>query len=1075
MKKIKLTIVILTLAIISSPFFGIADVRQTDTVTAISSALERGVIINPVDFGADPGGISDSTPAILAALDFARTISGPKTILFPFGRYHFRQEHAAHRIYRASNSLGGVLRSGDWLYGADSYIAILIEDIKDLTVDGQGSKMLFHDFTSPISIMRSENILVQNMNIDRINPNSVAFTVEEVPTPETRIVHISENANYRIEREGNNDFIRINHRGTDETTKGDWMVMEFQTNLRGATPTQTFWQWLPCRAHDFNDRYVALNSRFLQHHFFTGSSRRSEDVPETSHDKCLFRDAIAFKDLGNNRIAITYPSATTTQTFRLGQPNEATVTRTPPEPGFIIEYSCAARYSEAIFITESKDVVVNNIKFGYAQAWGTVTQMNHNLTFRNIDWSTYPGTARINSSSADTMQLVGTRGNLIVENSYFGPSSDDPINAHGNYLSVSQYMPRDRDAIYEFLYSHGATFGFQQFKVGDVVEIFHTTSMQSLGTAKVAEIVKQPDYKNQPSFLTEAEILELRKVMVRLDRNIELTPNSNPRSISPWSRDPGVDIYAHNRPSPQPLYIVENVTHAPNIYIRNNVFMSPATRTVLASSRKVVIEDNYFEGSASPALRLTPEAESQWFESGHATEMIIRGNVFYNLHAAAIMFATAPGNRLVNSNVIIEDNIFYIRDGNNNPIMDLAAIEGLVARNNRFYRETPNVNLTLTAANVANMAQGTTAQAVVGGHTDASNNTAQIIRLRNVIKNAAFYGNIYDNGLNAIIGGAHEGTPGHFPAGTTRLHGEVAIKDDKIVPSRAGLQNNHIPANGTIQYTSRNPGIASVSATGQITAVSPGTTEIYAFVAAADRVFRSNTVTVTVNNTGNRGTAIPNPVILENLRLGDSNALLRTLEIEGLSGVSSISGATASAFAFAPNVRAYQMLADFDENSIKLNALAASETATIEIEANRKIVSSGTSNFNGEIPLVNGYNLIRIVVYAENGVDRSIYRLVINKRALARYDAISISGISFNGVPLAGFNPNIQSYTIPSATESLELSVVPFNEFSQVDIVLDNLYHANTTNITVPPNVERIVVHISVNPDVIKSYVIVRE
>jgi hypothetical protein len=169
------------------------------------------------------------------------------------------------------------------------------------------------------------------------------------------------------------------------------------------------------------------------------------------------------------------------------------------------------------------------------------------------------------------------------------------------------------------------------------------------------------------------------------------------------------------------------------------------------------------------------------------------------------------------------------------------------------------------------------------------------------------------------------------------------------------------------------------------------------------------------------------------------------------------------------------MLADFDENSIKLNALAASDTATIEVEANSEVVSSGTSHFNGEIPLVNGYNFIRIVVYAENGVDRSIYRLVINKRALARYDAISISGISFNGVQLAGFNPNIQSYTVPSATESRELNVVPFNEFSRVDIVLDNIFHANTTSVTVPPSVERIVVHISVNPDVMKSYVIMRE
>ena len=247
MTKSTLTVILSILAIVLSLFA--AKGNAVDVAPERSS--ERGIVINPVDFGADPSGIEDSTPAILAALDYARTLSGQKTILFPYGLYHFRQEHAAHRIYRASNSLGGGLMTGDWFYGADSFIAILIEDIKDLTVDGQGSKMFFHDFTSPIAIMRSENILVQNMNIDRINPNSVAFTVEEAPTPETRIVHIAENANYRVEREGDDGFIRINHRGADETTKGDWMVMEFRTGLRGATPSQTFWQWLPSRADDF--------------------------------------------------------------------------------------------------------------------------------------------------------------------------------------------------------------------------------------------------------------------------------------------------------------------------------------------------------------------------------------------------------------------------------------------------------------------------------------------------------------------------------------------------------------------------------------------------------------------------------------------------------------------------------------------------------------------------------------------------------------------------------------------------------------------------------------------------------
>jgi hypothetical protein len=373
------------------------------------------------------------------------------------------------------------------------------------------------------------------------------------------------------------------------------------------------------------------------------------------------------------------------------------------------------------------------------------------------------------------------------------------------------------------------------------------------------------------------------------------------------------------------------------------------------------------------------------------------------------------------------------------------------------------------------MAQGATAQAVVGGQADAANNPAQIVRLRNVVKNAAFYGNIYDNGMNAIVSGAHEGAPGHFPAGTTRLHGEVTVENDKITISKAGSLNNQIPASGTTQFFSRNPNVASVNATGMITAVSPGTAEIYAFVVAADRVFRSNIITVTVNNAGTPGTATPNNLALpENIRLGNHNALLETLEIEGLSGISSISGATMPAFVFDPNVRAYQMLADFNENSINLNAVAASGAATIEVEVNRKIIADGASNFNSEIPLVNGYNIIRLTVRAENGVDMTLYRLIVNKRAVAVYEDIHLSEIAFDGTPLACFSPDFTTYHIVTSPVAAELNVVPFDEFSRVDIILDNVFHSNTANIIVGPDVKRIVVNVSVNPDVTKHYVIYR-
>ena len=90
----------------------------------------QDVVINPVDFGADPSGKEDSAIAIWDAFEAARkaTENGAAsvTVSFPKGEYHVYKDYAQKREYHTSNtnSMDHPIKP----------IGILIENQKDFTM-----------------------------------------------------------------------------------------------------------------------------------------------------------------------------------------------------------------------------------------------------------------------------------------------------------------------------------------------------------------------------------------------------------------------------------------------------------------------------------------------------------------------------------------------------------------------------------------------------------------------------------------------------------------------------------------------------------------------------------------------------------------------------------------------------------------------------------------------------------------------------------------------------------------------------------------------------------------------------
>jgi hypothetical protein len=111
--------------------------------------------IQMADYGLKSDSKENAIPAIIKAL--AECKKHPNAVLqFEKGRYDFWPDAALTREYFESNTTNDGPKN----------LAILIEECTGLTLDGGGSDFVFHGVIQPITVDHSENITIQNLNID---------------------------------------------------------------------------------------------------------------------------------------------------------------------------------------------------------------------------------------------------------------------------------------------------------------------------------------------------------------------------------------------------------------------------------------------------------------------------------------------------------------------------------------------------------------------------------------------------------------------------------------------------------------------------------------------------------------------------------------------------------------------------------------------------------------------------------------------------------------------------------------------------------------------------------------------
>jgi len=174
-------------------------------------------LVSVVDFGAVPGSRSGCTFAVQKAIGSLTESGG--TVVFPKGTYHFyRSEGAERNLYLSNSDVSNPRR-----------IAVLIENRKNITIEGNGSTFLFHDRIIPFAILGSQAISLKNVTVDWERPlMSQGRVIESGQSGFTLQI---DSGKYPFTVKSGHLYFR-----GEDWERRVWSFMEFDPQSRGVAP-----------------------------------------------------------------------------------------------------------------------------------------------------------------------------------------------------------------------------------------------------------------------------------------------------------------------------------------------------------------------------------------------------------------------------------------------------------------------------------------------------------------------------------------------------------------------------------------------------------------------------------------------------------------------------------------------------------------------------------------------------------------------------------------------------------------------------------------------------------------------
>ena len=319
-----------------------------------------------------------------------------------------------------------------------------------------------------------------------------------------------------------------------------------------------------------------------------------------------------------------------------------------------------SRPTPAIFVTESKNITLENMTVHNVQGMGLLAQLTENMTLNKFRVAIEEGSERFFTTQADATHFSACKGKIRSVNGLYEGMADDAINVHGTYLKV---ITRENDYTIKAQYMHPQSWGFLWGNKGDQVQFVAAKTMETIGdkTYKIHQI-KAVDKPTEVG----AKIFE-----ITFDKPLPAEVN------------------------PDTACGVENLTWTPKVLFKNNIVRNNRARGALFSTpKKVMCSNNLFDHTHGAAILLCGDCNG-WYETGACRNVSIKNNHFVNALTANYQFTNAiisiypeipnleAQQKYFHSNIRIEDNVFETFD---EPILYAKSVENLIYRNNKIIK-----------------------------------------------------------------------------------------------------------------------------------------------------------------------------------------------------------------------------------------------------------------------------------------------------------------------------------------------------------------------------------------------------
>lgn len=352
----------------------------------------------------------------------------------------------------------------------ERFCAIYLDGKSNITIDGNGAKVMIHGKMTPFIFCNCRNIVMKNICFDHYRPTMSEFTVADSADGYAEI-HISDEFIYR--------------------TDGNMLYWRSENNQNN----EPYWE-IP-----YKGRGVLTNafnpSTQVMDDMICGEGDSWGGVPDIAELKELCKGVLQVRFRDKSR---RIPVGTVAQTRSI------------------------KRVQTGGAINRCSDVTLEDLRIMSMNGFGILAQNSRDILYNRLDCT--PKEGRTVVSDADFFHFSGCSGEVKVINCKAKGAHDDIINLHGTHLRIIN-IDRSNNTIL-VRYSHPESWGFEAYSAGDKIEYVCGNTLLPYGEATVtsAEKISPTDVLIRTDILPDREPAE-NDVIENVTRTASLTVENN--------------------------------------------------------------------------------------------------------------------------------------------------------------------------------------------------------------------------------------------------------------------------------------------------------------------------------------------------------------------------------------------------------------------------------------------------------------------------------------------------------------------------------------------------------------------